>query len=943
MNAILRLSNIEGELDMLSLLRLSKPNTKTLLKQRKLLFTGLLLVGVSISWGVYADSGFTVSGTFTLGNTPVADNGYIYFSAGSGSHGAAYTDSNGAYSIQNLTNDQYYASISNSGSGDGIHTPRNFSVQTLSTINVAGADRTADFVFPTSTLSVVVKDSSGAALSHVNVSAHTNDGTIYDNSQNAYHINDITNYLSTGDTNTANLVLPNGVTYTICATTIDSVRQCVTQAISGDTPLEIDVPAAYSASGVVAVGSTPIADNGYLTVTDSHGSSKSIYTDGSGQYAFSGLISDAYRVTIMNGGTGDGVNSPTQLYVNSSGSPLTVANSDTHKDFEFPKAQVSVTLKNDSNTVVPNGRITATAGGGTVNDLDGDAFSVSQITSQHNTDATGETSLAVIPGTTYTICGSFNSVQSCSNVAVSGDMSITIQIATPHTLSGTFSLGGNPVADQGYVITEGANGTMQNAQYTDDNGRFSFNNLVNGQYAIRFMNSGSGDGINVPQQFSVDSDLGMVTINGSDVTKNFDFPVAYLTVTVKDGSAVVPGARITANSQSGTVKDTANDSFTTGQITTSARSDSNGRAKLPLIPGTTYSVCVEVNVTQQCTLVALSGDQSVTLSSTTTPPSPTLDQAVNAGGSASGSYAADSGFSGGTTYSSNASVDTSNVTNPAPQDVYQTVRYGNNFSYTFSGLIPGATYTVVPQFNELYWGTSSTGGGIGSRVFNVSVNGQNALTNYDIFKAACGANRAVTEQIATTADVNGKVVAQFSTVTDNAMVNGLELYDGELPAQAPHSACSSSNFVNAGGSAVGDFAGDANFSGGTTYSSNASVDTGNVTNPAPQGVYQTVRYGNFSYVMPDLTPNTTYNVRLDFNELYWGALASGGVGSRVFNVSINGTSELSNFDIYAEAGGANKALAKDFTVTSDADGKITIQFTTVTDNAVVSGIEITKP
>ncbi len=328
---------------------------------------------------------------------------------------------------------------------------------------------------------------------------------------------------------------------------------------------------------------------------------------------------------------------------------------------------------------------------------------------------------------------------------------------------------------------------------------------------------------------------------------------------------------------------------------------------------------------------------------------PTLVTAINAGGDTQGNYVADTDFSGGSPYSSSATVDMSGVTNPAPQAVYQTVRYGNTFSYTIPNLNPSGTYTVKLHFNELYWGTALSGnsGGLGSRVFNVAINGSQVLSNYDIFAKAGGSNIAITEQFPVTPDSNGNVTIAFTTVTDNAMVNGIELYSGTLPSPTPTPTPTptTSVLINAGGSTVGNFHQDNSYSGGTTYTSNASVDTSNVTSPAPEAVYQSVRYGNFTYNVGHLFPNQTYNVKLHFNELYWGtALAggNGGVGSRIFNVTINGSRVLSNYDIFQDAGGANVAVVKSFTTTSDSNGKITIQFSTVTDNAMVNGIEISQ-
>src|SRR6185437_4152399 len=52
-------------------------------------------------------------------------------------------------------------------------------------------------------------------------------------------------------------------------------------------------------------------------------------------------------------------------------------------------------------------------------------------------------------------------------------------------------------------------------------------------------------------------------------------------------------------------------------------------------------------------------------------PTPTPDNslvtAINAGGNSQGSYNADTDYSGGSTYTSNAVVNTANTTNPAPQ------------------------------------------------------------------------------------------------------------------------------------------------------------------------------------------------------------------------------------------------------------------------------------
>jgi hypothetical protein len=102
-------------------------------------------------------------------------------------------------------------------------------------------------------------------------------------------------------------------------------------------------------------------------------------------------------------------------------------------------------------------------------------------------------------------------------------------------------------------------------------------------------------------------------------------------------------------------------------------------------------------------------------------------------------------------------------------------------------------------------------------------------------------------------------------------------------------------------------------------------------------VYQSNRFGNFTYTVPGLTAGAQYTVRLHFAETYWTA-----AGSRTFNVIVNGQQVLTNFDILATAGAANKAVAEQFTATADGTGKVTIQFATTKDNAQVNGVEISS-
>jgi len=200
-----------------------------------------------------------------------------------------------------------------------------------------------------------------------------------------------------------------------------------------------------------------------------------------------------------------------------------------------------------------------------------------------------------------------------------------------------------------------------------------------------------------------------------------------------------------------------------------------------------------------------------------------------------------------------------------------------------------------------------------------------------------------------TSGANYAVVASGLTATsftDTTVTNGTKYFyvvsaqnaAGESPNSNEVSATPASGpviAINAGGPAVSPFAADMGFAGGTTINHANTINLTGVTNPAPMQVYQTARIGNFTYTILGGTAGSSHTVRLHFAETFWTA-----AGKRRFNVSINGTQVLTNFDIFATAGAMNKATIQQFTVNANASGQYVIQFTAVLDKSLVSGIEV---
>jgi hypothetical protein len=151
--------------------------------------------------------------------------------------------------------------------------------------------------------------------------------------------------------------------------------------------------------------------------------------------------------------------------------------------------------------------------------------------------------------------------------------------------------------------------------------------------------------------------------------------------------------------------------------------------------------------------------------------------------------------------------------------------------------------------------------------------------------------------------------------------------------------------VNCGGSAVGSFAADNGsgyyVSGGTPFTTTSNIDLSGVSSAAPTAVYQSARYtDNLGYIFSNLTVGAQYKVRLHFADIFGSV-----TGARIFEIDVLHASQVvTNFDLAAAAGGANKAVIKEFTVVADSSGQIDIWMHATGGHACsINAIEILAP
>lgn len=135
-------------------------------------------------------------------------------------------------------------------------------------------------------------------------------------------------------------------------------------------------------------------------------------------------------------------------------------------------------------------------------------------------------------------------------------------------------------------------------------------------------------------------------------------------------------------------------------------------------------------------------------------------------------WLADRYYSGGQLVQRHEPVEASDQS-----ELFQNERFGN-FSYAIP-VAADSHYTVTLYFCESWFGPARTGGGgAGSRIFDVYLNGIALMRNFDLYAEAGGPLRGITRTFRhLTPNAQGKLMLQFAPVQNYALVNAIEVVD----------------------------------------------------------------------------------------------------------------------------------------------------------------------
>ena len=115
-----------------------------------------------------------------------------------------------------------------------------------------------------------------------------------------------------------------------------------------------------------------------------------------------------------------------------------------------------------------------------------------------------------------------------------------------------------------------------------------------------------------------------------------------------------------------------------------------------------------------------------------------------------------------------------------------------------------------------------------------------------------------------------------------------------------------------------------------------------VADTARPELYVGERFGNLTYTVP--LPPGRYAISLYMAERWIGPgmPGGGGAGSRLFDILCNGVALVRDFDIFARAGGSNRALVQTFHgLLPDHQGRLVLSLLPAKNFALVNALEVT--
>lgn len=306
-------------------------------------------------------------------------------------------------------------------------------------------------------------------------------------------------------------------------------------------------------------------------------------------------------------------------------------------------------------------------------------------------------------------------------------------------------------------------------------------------------------------------------------------------------------------------------------------------------------------------------------------------------------WSADAWFTGGTA----AKNDARYIARTLDPSFYHASREGQ-FRYDIP--LKRGVYELHLYFAETEYGPENTGvGGEGSRLMTVRANGQPLLSHFDVM-ADAGGERTADDRVfpGLSPASDGKLHLEFGGENGaNATLSAIEILPG-LGAALGVGTGARMRPVRLLARQTPYYSNDSHWWSPDNYFNGGQMAsyTDPVSGTDDPELYETERWGNFSYAIP-AAPGR-YIVTLQFAARHRGwneplePNAQSTPVAHIFNVFCNGKAILENFDLAKEAEGSDVVVRKATGLEPNAQGKLVLNFVPVNGYASVTGIEVVE-
>jgi hypothetical protein len=291
-------------------------------------------------------------------------------------------------------------------------------------------------------------------------------------------------------------------------------------------------------------------------------------------------------------------------------------------------------------------------------------------------------------------------------------------------------------------------------------------------------------------------------------------------------------------------------------------------------------------------------------------------------------WQADRYFQGGSVFESHGHA----ISGTREPGIYQSRREG---AFAYDIPLPAGVYELRLHFAEtLYGENNEAGGGESSRVFNVWINGTEALHEFDAISEAGAGTADIRTFKDISPDADGKLHLKFQPFHSPPLLNAIEIVPGIRGKLRPIRMLSRDRVYVDGQRRVWEP--DRYARGGQLI-----ARTNPVAGADDPEIFRGERFGNVRYVIP--VPPGRYAVTFYFAEAWFGPDTSvgGGAGSRVFDILCNGVALRRGFDVFKEAHGGGRAVTwTAHGLEPDAQGKLNIALAPVRHYACINAVEV---